>query len=288
MTTSLFNFLAIYVLGNPSMREHRSYPTEVIVLKHTDLGEADRILTLLTPYKGKIRAIAKGSRRPISKKAGHLELLCHSQLQIAVGRNLDIVTQAQATENFFHLRNELWHMTCGFYLVELVDRFIEDDTEHQDVYNLLLGSLRVLDIDAEEAQKRRMQGTPPSESDRDRTRLLLRYFEMYLLSFIGYEPVLRICAHCKTELKAEENGFTPVLGGALCPNCSHLWSQALSVNALKVLRILQRTEWAQIPSFRLNASLQAEIEAAMHSLLRFHLERDLKSWSFLEMLSVPH
>ncbi len=270
------------------MREQRSYSTEAIILKHTDLGEADRILTLLTPYKGKMRAVAKGSRRPISKKAGHLELLCHSQLQVAVGRNLDIVTQAQATENFFSLRNELWHMTCGFYLAELIDRFIEDDTEHQDVYNLLLGSLRVLNLDAEAVHKRQDQGIAPSEHDRDRTRLLLRYFEMYLLSFIGYEPVLRSCAHCKVELKAEENGFTPVLGGALCPNCSHLWSQTLSVNALKVLRILQRTEWAQIPSFRLDARLQAEIEAAMHGLLRFHLERDLKSWSFLEMLGVQH
>ncbi len=270
------------------MREQRSYPTEAIVLRHLDLGEADRILTFLTPYKGKIRAIAKGSRRPISKKAGHLELLCHSQLQIAIGRNLDIVTQAQASENFFHLRNELWHMTCGFYLVELVDRFIEDDTQHQDVYNLLLNSLRVLDLDAEEAQKRRAQGIAPSEYDRDRTRLLLRYFEMYLLSFIGYEPVLRICAHCKADLKAEENGFTPVLGGALCPNCSHLWSQSLSVNALKVLRILQRTEWAHVPAFHLDSRLQAEIEAAMHSLLRYHLERDLKSWSFLEMLGVQY
>ncbi|GAC1360876.1 MAG: DNA repair protein RecO [Ktedonobacteraceae bacterium] len=268
------------------MRDQRSYPTEAIILKHTDLGEADRILTLLTPYKGKVRAIAKGSRRPISKKAGHLELLCYSKLQLAVGRNLDIVTQAQASENFFHLRNELWHMTCGFYLAELVDRFIEDDTEHQDVYNLLLGSLRVLDLDAEGAQQRRAQGISPTEHDHDRTTLLLRYFEMYLLSFIGYEPVLRSCAHCKAELKAEENGFTPVLGGALCPNCSHLWSQSLSVNALKVLRILQRTEWGKVPPFRLDVRLQAEIEAAMHGLLRYHLERDLKSWSFLEMLTV--
>src|SRR5438067_12572534 len=116
------------------MRQQHSYPVEAIVLKRTDLGEADRVLTLLTPNKGKFHAIAKGIRRPISKKAGHLELLGRSQLQMALGRNLDIETQAEGRENFLHLRSELWHMTCGFYLAELVDRFIEEHTQHLDVY----------------------------------------------------------------------------------------------------------------------------------------------------------
>ena len=267
------------------MREQRSYPTEAIILKHTDLGEADRVLTLFTPYKGKIRALAKGSRRPGSKKAGHLELLCYSQLQLAVGRNFDVVTQAQAKENYFHLRTDLWYMTCGFYLAEMVDRFVEDNAQQQDVYNLLLTTLRLLDVDATELQQRLAKGEPASIHDHDRSRLLLRYFEIYLLSYIGYEPVLRQCAHCSAELKPEENGFAPALGGALCPNCSHLWSQALSMNALKVLRLLQRTPWSKLPRLQLDIRLQAEIEAAMHSLIRFHLERDLKSWSFLEMLN---
>ncbi len=270
------------------MREQRSYPTEAIILKHSDLGEADRVLTLFTPYKGKYSAIAKGIRRPISKKAGHLELLCHSKLQVAVGRNLDIITQAQGIENFLHMRDELWHITCGLYLAELVDRFIEDTTPHPDVYKLLLESLRSLNDDAAEIQQQRTEEETPTgervRNQHDRTQLLMRYFEIYLLSSVGYEPVLRICANCETELQPEENGFAPALGGALCPKCSHLWSQSLSMNALKVLRLLHRTGWAKVPHLRLDARLHSELEMAMHSLLRFHLERELKSWSFLEML----
>ena len=266
------------------MREQRSYPTEAIVLKHMDLGEADRILTLFTPYKGKIRAVAKGSRRPISKKAGHIDLLCYSQLQLATGRNLDIVTQAQAIENFSHLRREIWHMTCGFYFSELVERFIEDDSQQANVYMLLLKSLRVLDNDAATFIDKHTREETLSSFDYDRSWLLLRFFELDLLSFIGYEPVLLSCAHCNTELKPEENGFSPSLGGALCPNCSHLWSQALSMNALKLLRLLQRTEWSKVPRLHLDRAIQVEVETAMHSLLRFHLERDLKSWTFLEMI----
>ncbi len=268
------------------MRQHHSYSTEAVVLKHTDLGEADRILTLFTPYKGKMRVVAKGTRRPISKKAGHLELLCHSQLQVAQGRNLDIVTQAQSIESFLHLRSELRHMTCGFYLAELADRFLEDDGQHTDVYNLLLLALRTLDADA--AQVKQASGKGETDTPYDRTQLLLRYFEIYLLSFIGYEPNLRTCASCSAELRPQENGFNPKLGGALCPDCSHLWSSALSMNALKVLRLLQRTEWNAVPRFHLDTRLHSEIEATMHSLLRFHLERDLKSWSFLDMLNARH
>jgi DNA repair protein RecO (recombination protein O) len=267
------------------MRQQRSYSTEAIILKHVDLGEADRILTLMTPYKGKIRAIAKGSRRIISKKAGHLELLYHSQLQIAHGRNLDIITQAQGIDSFLHLRKQLWHMTCGFYLAELIERFIEDDTQHLDVYTLLLMALHTLDADAQDLAQQLAEGRPVP-SIHDRTQLLMRYFEIHLLTHIGYEPVLRNCANCAAELQAEENGFTPALGGALCPNCKHLWAQSLSVNALKMLRLLQRTQWSQVPRFQLDARLHSEIESAMHGLLRYHLERDLKSWSFLEMLNL--
>lgn len=271
------------------MRQQHSYSTEAIVLKRTDLGEADRILTLFTPYKGKVHAIAKGVRRPTSKKAGHLELLCHSQLQMALGRNLDIVTQAEGRENFLHLRTQLWHMTCGFYLAELADRFIEDHTQHTNVYNLLLETLRSLDLDALASQHQSPQSVLSKEQKYKRTKLLLRYFELHLLFYVGYEPALQNCAHCGNELQAEENGFKPALGGILCPHCSRFWESSLSIKALKTLRLLQLNKWADIPLERLevhlNTQLQAELETVLYGLLRFYLERDLKSWSFLEMLT---
>src|SRR6185312_6839218 len=166
------------------MRQQHSYATEAIILKRTDLGEADRIVTLFTPGKGKYHAIAKGTRRPVSKLAGHLELLSRSQLQLAVGRNLDIVTQAEGRENFLHLRSNLWHMTCGFYLAELVNRFVEDSTPHLDIYSLLLETLRYLDADAMALEQQRISGAMPAEDGVDEdghTRLLLRYFELHLL-----------------------------------------------------------------------------------------------------------
>ncbi len=268
------------------MRQQHSYSTEAIVLKRTDVGEADRILTLFTPSKGKFHAIAKGIRRPVSKKAGHLELLSHSQLQVALGRNLDIVTQAEGRESFLHLRTEIWHMTCAFYLAELVNAFIEDHTQNLEVYQLLLEMLRSLEADSELQHQQKLDEIAPTGQERVRTSLLLRYFEIHLLTAIGYEPAFRQCAQCASDLKPEENGFSPSLGGALCPQCSRFWARSLSLNALKVLRLLQRSQWSEVPRLRLDSSLLFELEVVMHGLLRFHLERDLKSWNFLDMLSL--
>ena len=268
------------------MRQQHSYSSEAIILKRTDLGEADRVVTLFTPYKGKFHAVAKGSRRPVSKLAGHLELLNRSQLQIALGRNLDIITQAEVRENFLRLRTELWHMTCGFYLAELVDRFLEERVPHSDIYTLLLQTLRYLDADAHALAQQRAQGAEAEGTQSSgKTTLLLRYFEMHLLSAVGYAPSLQNCASCSSELLPQENGFKASLGGVLCPQCSHLWERRLSVNGFKVLRYIQDRPWREAARVRLNAPLNTELEAVMHSLLRFHLERDLKSWSFLDMLS---
>jgi DNA repair protein RecO (recombination protein O) len=270
------------------MRQQHSYSTEAIILKRTDLGEADRVVTLFTPKKGKFHAIAKGSRRPVSKLAGHLDLLCRSQLQVGIGRNLDIITQAEIRENFLRLRSELWHMTCGFYLAELVDRFVEERVAHSDIYTLLLQTLRYLDADAAALGQQRAQETgEPGSQTNGKTSLLLRYFELHLLSAVGYAPSLQNCVSCGSELLAQENGFKASLGGVLCPQCSHLWERRLSLNAFKVLRYIQKHPWSESSRVRLNAPLETELEVVMHGLLRFHLERDLKSWSFLEMLSLP-
>ena len=251
------------------MRTPRVYSSEAIVLRRTDFGEADRILTLFTPQGGKVRAIAKGVRRTTSRLAGHLELFTRTQLLLATGRDLDIVTQAEARERLDHLRDDLWHATGAWYAAELVDRFLEDADPHPRVYHLFTQTLLRLDQGA----------AAPRES---RGWLALRYFEIQLLSELGYRTALHRCAGCDTPLTPIENGFNPELGGALCPQCSRYAQRRLSLDALKVLRLLQTFEWEAVPRLRLSSALRAEIEAVLQSSLRYHLDRDLKSWAFLQ------
>lgn len=152
----------------------RTYRTEAIVLRRKDFGEADRILTLYTPARGKVRAIAKGIRKPRSRKAGHLELFTRSQLLLATGRDLDIVTQAEMVDAYRPLREELLRGAYAGYLVELLDRFTPDAEENDELYSLLREGLT-------------WASTAPDLA------LAARYYELQLLGLAGYQPQLQRC-----------------------------------------------------------------------------------------------
>ena len=249
------------------MTAPRVYKTEAIVLKRINLGEADKILTLYTPNLGKIRAVAKGVRRPKSKLGGHVETLTQSSMMLAKGRNLDIVTQSQNIESFLPLRNDLWLTSCALYIAELVDQFTEERIENYPAYKLLLNTLGWL-------------------ADTNNAQLLLRYFELHLLSHLGYRPQLQLCLNCKSPIKPTANFFSPSGGGILCPNCSktELVTRPLSLNALKVMRFLQRSDYEEASRVRLDPELSQEVEKLMREYIRYLLEHELKSVEFLDRL----
>jgi len=289
------------------------YDTEGVVLRRTDFGEADRILTIFTPAHGKVRAIAKGVRRTTSRKAGHLELFTRTQLLLATGRELDIVTQAEARERLESLTRDVWRGAAAWYITELIDRFLADADPHPRLYALFIETLRRIATDAPrppgatapdglassgavaapeqppgQAQLPPTIATPnqaPGQTGQTASQaqcwLALRYFELRLLDELGYRPNLHQCVNCDTPLRPEENGYSADLGGALCPRCLHLGSRRVSLNALKILRLLQTTQWSALPRLRVEASLQGEIEAILQTTLRYHLDRDLKSLAFL-------
>ncbi len=249
------------------------YSTEAIPLRRTDYGEADRILTLFTPTYGKVRAIAKGARRTTSRLAGHLEPFTRTQLLLATGRDLDLVTQAEARARLDALRDGVWYATAAWYASELVERFLEDRDPHPRLYADFAHILRLLD----ELAAREVAG----EAVRARSVLALRHFELRLLDELGYRPALHLCAGCDTPLRPAEAGYSAELGGALCPNCARYAQRRLSLAALKVLRLLQTTEWEAVPGLRMDVALDRELEGALHSSLTYHLDRELKAAPFL-------
>ena len=115
----------------------RVYRTEAIVLRRTDFGEADRLLTVFTPGRGKLRLVAKGARKPSSRKSGHVELFSHGQFMVAVGRELDIVTQAETLEPYLALRENLLRTTYGYYIAELADGFAAERDENYPLFALI-------------------------------------------------------------------------------------------------------------------------------------------------------
>ncbi len=249
------------------MPEPRSYSTEVIVIKKTKLGEADTILTFFTPDRGKIQGFAKSLRKPKSKLAGHLELLTHSQVSFARGKNLDTITGSQTIDSFLPIRNDLFLTSCGLYIAELVNQFTAEHQENLAIFQLTLATLHRL---VDEANK----------------ELVLRAFELHLLESAGYRPQLRRCVACHRELEPVTNYFSPIAGGLLCPACAPAqpFARPVSVNAQKVLRLLQGGDSAQATRLKLDAELASEIEDILGEYIKHLLEREVKSAAWLETL----
>jgi DNA repair protein RecO (recombination protein O) len=249
------------------MSKPRTYQTEAIIIKKIKLGEADRILTLYTPHLGKIRAVAKGVRRPRSKLAGHLELLTHSQVSLARGRNIDTIIGSQTINSFLPLKSDLELTSYALYATELVDQFAADHIENYPLFQLLLETLHNL-----------CQGGD--------NELALRYFELHLLNEVGYRPELQQCVSCHSRLEPTTNSFCPGAGGVLCPDCrqSQALSHPLSVNALKVLRLLQSSDYGTASRLRLPPELSRELEGVMRGYISYLLEREVKSTAWLDTL----
>ncbi|MBM4430096.1 MAG: DNA repair protein RecO [Chloroflexi bacterium] len=245
----------------------RTYRSEAVVLRHSDFGEADRLLTVYTPHLGKLRLLAKGVRKPTSRKAGHLESFTRTQLLVARGRNLDIITQAQMVEPYRGLRQDLWRMSHAYYVGELVDRFSEEQGENQPLYRLLCDVLGWVCTSANLA-------------------ITMRFFELHLLGVVGYRPQLFQCLTCHAPIEPVVNFFSVEEGGALCPRCGEgrPGARPIGLGSLKVLRYLQTREYTDCVRLQLQAGTEAEVEDILQKYLVYLLERRLKSVEFLDML----
>ena len=249
------------------MTAPRVYRTEAIVLKRIKLGEADRILTLYTPYLGKFSAAAKGVRRPKSRLGGHVELLTHSMLLLARGKNLDIITQSQTIDSFMPLRNDLWRVSCAIYAAELVGQFTAERVENYLVFRLLLNTL----------------GWLCQTQDGE---LTLRYFELHLLGHLGYRPELGQCVSCSSPLKLSACFFSSSGGGVLCTHCrdKEPIARPLSPGALGALNFLQNSGYAAASRLKMSQELSLELEQVMRGYIRYLLEREVKSVAWLDRL----
>jgi DNA repair protein RecO (recombination protein O) len=245
----------------------RVYKTQAIVLRQRKLGEADKIVTLYTSHHGKIDAVAKGVRRTKSRLAGHLEPLTLGSYLLAEGRDLDIVTQAETVDAFPALRDDLERVSCGLYCAELVDRLTPERSEGNPVFRLLQETLGYLNASAE-------------------YEMATRRFELRLLGELGYRPSLTDCAACGNRLEAVQNYWSSDAGGAVCPACADdsLRLAPLNVNALKMLRLLQRSPYEDAARIRVSSALAAEIEACLGDYVRYVLEREVRSAGFVESL----
>ena len=240
----------------------RLYHAEVVILRRRDLGEADRLLTVFSREFGKLRQIAKGARRPQSRKAGHLELFNRARLLVARGRDLDIISQAEAIDSYPHLHADLLLVGHAGYAIELLDHFTVDAEPNANLYRLICETLERLD-----------QGGDFNS--------VIRHYELRLLDEVGFRPELFRCVACGDEIRPEAQYFSYEKGGILCPACGGKERSLvpISLPALKVIRHFQRSTYGAAAKVKIRSNVHAELDQLMEGFMGALLER---------RLNVPH
>lgn len=243
------------------MPTFRSFRLEAVVLRYFDLGEADRIVVLFTPQQGKLRAVAKGVRKITSRKAGHLEPFTRLSLQLAEGRDLPLITQAETLDAYLPLRSDLQKLTQASYVIELIDRFLpEDHLPQPELYRLLVQTLERITAIAD-------------------PWAALRYFDLRLLDGLGFRPRLFECVICQEALQPQDQFFSFLLGGVVCPRCGQSVSNLspISLTTLKYLRHFQRSSWQEVANLHPSPAARREVEALLQGYWTSLLERELNT-----------
>lgn len=236
-----------------------------VVLRVQKLGEADRIITMLTQRHGKIRAVAKGVRRTRSRWGARLEPFNHVDVQCYTGRSLDVITQAQTVDAFgAGIVGDYPRYTVGCAVLETADRLVAEEGEPAlRVYLLLVGAIRAL-----------------ADHERDPS-LVLDAFLLRAMTHAGWAPAINDCARCAEP--GPHTAFNIAAGGAVCPRCRPPGSVTPSRETFTLLDALLHGDWTTADAAAAAARRDTSGLVAAH--LQWHLERQLRSLPLVERRS---
>lgn len=234
------------------------YRDEAVVLRTYKLGEADRIVVLLTRARGKVRAVAKGVRKTKSKFGSRLEPTSHIAVQLYEGRELDIVTQAETIDQYRAVRGDLDRIARASAMLETADQLAQEGQVNPRLYTMLVGALRTLDGSS--------------------SPLVVPAYFWKVLALEGYRPEVDRCVLCGDD-EAPLVAFDLESGGLLCKTCRR--GTAVTPAAVELLQM--------ILGGRLNEALAASSSPATHEIdhlatraVEHHLERRLRSVTVLD------
>lgn len=245
------------------------YTANALVLRRINFGETDRIATLYTRERGKIAGIAKGARKPVSRLAASTEVLTYARYQLATGKTLDVITQAEIREPFTRIHGDLNRIAHATYMAELVDKLVEEHEANPNIFDLLLSALYLLER--------------PNDPEK-----ITRMFELKLMRLLGYEPALDRCLRCGSAVPAEEIYFSPSLGGVVCRDCGPLSEDAIRISreTLDTMRKLLTSAAPEVERLEIPREVMDQIARVMRWYIRYRAERELKSLDFLQTLRV--
>jgi len=240
-----------------------TYRDKAVVLRTQKLGEADRIVTLLTQSHGKVRAVARGVRRPSSKFGGRLEPFTHIDVQLVRGRNLDVIAQVETVAGYSRpMRTDYPRFTAGEVMLETVEKLVAEEGEPAvQQYRLLVGALHAL-----------------GRGDRPST-LVLDSFLLRSLAIAGYAPNLASCARCGTTCDGQ--WFSASSGGLVCTTCRPSGATRLEPGVSQLLGALLAGDWAS--TINTDARQRGQAHEVVEAFVTWQMERGLRSLPMLDI-----
>ncbi len=243
------------------------YGVRAMVLNSRPMRDADRVLTLYSREKGKIRAVAHGVSKPTSRKRGAVQPFCFSDFMLRRGRELDTVSQCEGLEIFPGLWGDLEKMGYAAHVSELVEVLTAEGEPNPEVFDLLLDTLRRLE----------------SAGDPD---LVIRSFELRLVSLLGYRPHLDSCVNCGNESLSPAAAFSAENGGLVCSNCLTGAGDGLcGGETMAVMKLLLNGEPVKLERLRVSARSRDEMRRVMKKYLQWLTEKRSHSMRFLESVA---
>ncbi|MEX0868399.1 MAG: DNA repair protein RecO [Nitriliruptoraceae bacterium] len=236
-----------------------TYREQGIVLRTYKLGETDRIVHLLTQGRGKVRAVAKGVRRPGSRFGGRLEVFSHVDLQLYEGRSLDIINQAELIASHADVRVDYGRSAAGSVMVELVDAVVQEGARDTALFLLLRSGLQALDA----------RPRDPS--------VFVDAFLLRASSTLGFHVFTDACAACRTP---GPHAFLSVRGGGtLCPDCAPAGTRAVEPRVIEIVAAFARTaEWSSLPAIGRETDARRTAAAYVRAFVEHHLDRRLRAY----------
>ncbi|AGB41790.1 DNA repair protein RecO [Halobacteroides halobius DSM 5150] len=241
------------------------FDTDAIVLRHYELGEADKIIVLFSRNKGKIRVVAKGVRKTKSSLAAGLEPFTYNHILVYQGKSdLGNLSQCDIKDSFSSLKDDILKMTAASYLAELVNELTVDHQPHQDIFDLLLLTLKLLD-------------------QLDEIDLLLRTFELKLLNLLGYQPYITACIKCGREVDQSVK-FNLIAGGLTCDKCASNQDLRVSLGTVKFIEQLIKLDYRRLLRLKLPEYANKQLTNIIPAYIETITEKELKTISFLDSL----
>ncbi len=241
------------------------YHTAAVVLRRRNFGEADRIITFFTHDFGKIKCIAKGSRRFKSKLSGNLEPFTFLRIIYFGKENQNIyqINSCDIIRSFHKIGEDYKRLSICSYIVELIDTMFKEKDPNRELLGLLLSIFSLIE----------------ESSDVD---TVLRIFEVRFLSLLGYKPALDVCVRCNRPVDRVIR-FNLIKGGIICKNCFRNTRHEIEISrgALNFIKKSLTIDLSMMGRLKIPKGLEKGIREMLHSSLSIRIGKRLKSYELL-------